>query len=112
MRQGDDAALGAPADRAGEVEGGGRARPAGEDEAPQRGQLGLERVDPALERVDVLVARAGQPALRAPGRVGRGEVRAEVEEAAWSSAARARTSSCPLAAAATPSAALSSSTAP
>ena len=76
------AALGAPADRARDVERGAGRRAAGEDEAAQRRQLGLEPIDQLLEPDDVVVAddRFGDARRELVGRIG--ELRAEREQIA------------------------------
>src|SRR3954471_8209913 len=50
-----DAALGAAADGAGDVERGSRSGPAGENETAQRRQLRLETIDQLLDAEDVVV---------------------------------------------------------
>src|SRR5581483_6566304 len=52
MAQRDDVALGAPADRAGEVERRRGLAAARQDEGAQRGKIGVERVDRFLQRRD------------------------------------------------------------
>ncbi len=49
----DDAPLGAPADRARQVQQRAGGRSAGQDEPAQRRQLRLEPIDRLLERLDV-----------------------------------------------------------
>ena len=49
----DDQAFGAPADRACQMEIGGRRHAAGQDELSQRLELGVEPVDRAFEMLDV-----------------------------------------------------------
>jgi hypothetical protein len=81
--EGDDAALGAAADGAGEVELGGGGVTAGEDEELERRQLFIEGVDPAFEGCDIVIGDAGADvlaALKALFDVGGGEFAAEIEE--------------------------------
>ena len=74
------APLRAPADRARDVQRRGRGRAARQHEARERRELGFERVDPALELVDVGLRGLGHPALRAVRGVGRRERAAEREQ--------------------------------
>ena len=83
--EGDDAALGAAADGARDVQRGAGRGAAGENEAPQRRQLGLELIDQPLEPRDVLVVdhRFADARRQFVGRIG--ELGAEREQIALQS---------------------------
>ena len=74
-------ALGAPADGSGDVQGGAGRRAAWQNEAAQRRKLQLQRVDPALEALDVVGRnrRLGDPPGNLAGRIGKaGSERKEI----------------------------------
>jgi hypothetical protein len=72
----DRGALGAADDGAGDVERGDCRRSAWENEASQRGEAGVERVDVMLEALDL----ARNDPQRAFDLAGRGDIGAEVEQ--------------------------------
>ena len=106
------AALGAPAYRARDVQRRGRGRAARQHEARERRELGLERVDPALELVDVGWLGSGIPLFARCAASGVASEPPSANSSDWIRASSSRRSRSAVAAAATPSAALSSSTAP
>ena len=76
----DDHPLGAPADRAREMQIGRGGRSAGQHEGAQRRQLGIERVDLVFQPLHLLGVDGEPRAARPLALVGRAEIGREVEQ--------------------------------